>query len=88
MIFDASFENEKERLITDEVSRNQGGVVASRYSRLESRRQAVEQINKMFGLEIEVNYRADYREADDEVMFSGETGDGEMQDMVVDLRTN
>lgn len=32
----------KERLITDEVTRNQGGTIASRYSRLESRRQAVE----------------------------------------------
>lgn len=81
-------QTKKERLITDEIIRSMGGVIASRYSRLESRRQAVEQINKMFGLEIEVNYRADYREADDEVMFSGATGDGEMQDMVIDLRTN
>lgn len=52
----------KERLITDEVTRNQGGVVASRYSRLESRRQACEQINKMFGLNISCDYREDYRE--------------------------
>lgn len=47
----------KERLISDEVSRNQGGVVASRYPRLESRKQACEKINKMFGLNIEVEYR-------------------------------
>lgn len=67
----------KERMISDEVIRNMGGTIASRYSRLESRRQAVEQINKMFGLDIEVNYRADYREADDELMLSGDTGDGE-----------
>lgn len=67
----------KERMISDEVIRNMGGTIASRYSRLESRRQAVEQINKMFGLNIEVNYRADYREADDELMLSGDTGDGE-----------
>lgn len=50
----------KERLITDEVTRNQGGTIASRYSRLESRREAVEKINKMFGTNIEVNYREDY----------------------------
>lgn len=50
----------KERLITDEVTRNQGGVVASRYSRLESRRKGVEKINKMFGTNIEVNYREDF----------------------------
>lgn len=56
----------KERLITDEVTRNQGGVVASRYSRLESRRQACEQINKMFGLNISCEYREDYREIDED----------------------
>lgn len=67
----------KERMISDEVIRNMGGTIASRYSRLESRRQAVEQINKMFNLNIEVNYRADYREADDELMLSGDTGTGE-----------
>ena len=77
----------KERMISDEVIRNMGGTIASRYSRLESRRQAVEQINKMFGLDIEVNYRADYREADDELMLSGDTGDGEKTIMVTDMRT-
>lgn len=54
----------KERLITDEVTRNQGGTIASRYSRLESRRQAVEKINDMFGTNIEVNYREDYQYVD------------------------
>ena len=77
----------KERMISDEVMRNQGGTIASRYSRLESRRQACEQINEMFGLDIECNYREDYREADDEVMFAGQTGDGKMSDTVIDLRT-
>lgn len=52
----------KERLITDEVTRNQGGTIASRYSRLESRRQAVEKINAMFGTNIEVNYREDFQQ--------------------------
>ena len=77
----------KERMISDEVIRNMGGTIASRYSRLESRRQAAEQINNMFGLNIEVNYRADYREADDELMLSGDTGDGEKTIMVTDTRT-
>ena len=54
----------KERLITDEVTRNQGGTIASRYSRLESRRQAVKKINNMFGTNIEVNYREDFQEID------------------------
>ena len=78
----------KERMVTDEVIRNQGGVIASRYSRLQERRNAVEKINKMFNLNIEVNYRQDYREADDEVMFAGDSGDGSANDMVIDLRTN
>lgn len=48
--------NKKERLISDEVTRNMGGVVASRFSRLKARKQACEQINKMFGLNIDVEF--------------------------------
>lgn len=77
----------KERMISDEVMRNMGGVIASRYSRLESRRQAVKAINDMFGTNIEVNYRADYREADDELMLTGDTEEGEAVIMVTDTRT-
>lgn len=51
----------KERLITDEVTRNLGGVIASRYSRLEARRQACKDINKMFNLDIWCDYREDYQ---------------------------
>lgn len=54
----------KERLITDEVTRNQGGTIASRYGRLEARRQACKQINEMFGLDIWVDYREDYQVVD------------------------
>lgn len=79
----------KERLISDEVIRSQGGTIASRYSRLEMRRQACEAINKMFPeLDVWCDYRDDFREADDEVMMVGDTGDKRMTDMVVDLRTN
>lgn len=78
----------KERMISDEIMRNMGGVIASRYSRLESRRQACKKINNMFGLNIEVNYRADYREADDELMLTGSTEDGVPTEMVVDVRSN
>lgn len=51
----------KERMITDEVQRNQGGTIASRYSRLEARRKAVEKINAMFGTDISVDYREDFQ---------------------------
>lgn len=50
--------NKKERLITDEVTRNMGGVVASRFSRLEARKQACREINKMFDLDIDVEYKS------------------------------
>lgn len=63
----------KERMITDEVTRNLGGTVASRYSRLESRRDACRQINEMFGLDIWCDYRADFQEVDQE----DEDGDGD-----------
>ena len=56
----------KERMITDEVTRNQGGTVASRYSRLESRRQACKQINEMFGLDIWVEYREDFQDVEEQ----------------------
>lgn len=61
----------KERMITDEVARNQGGTVASRYSRLESRRQACKQINEMFGLDIWVEYREDLQDIEEEIDYRG-----------------
>ena len=77
----------KERLVSDEVVRSQGGTIASRYSRLEARREACRKINDMFGLNIDVDYREDYREMNDETMFNGDSGAGEMKTMVTDLRT-
>lgn len=77
----------KERLITDEAIRSQGGTIASRYSRLESRRIAAEKINKMFGTNIEVSYREDFRQTDDEYMIENQTEDNKLSPMVVDLRT-
>lgn len=64
----------KERMITDEVIRNQGGTIASRYSRLEARRQGCKQINEMFGLNIWCDYREDYQSIDNE---ANDTIDGE-----------
>lgn len=51
----------KERMIIDEVQRNQGGTIASRYSRLEARREAVDKINRMFGTDISVDFREDFQ---------------------------
>lgn len=54
----------RERMIKDEVTRNQGGTVASRYSRLESRREACKKINDMFGLDIWCDFREDFQSLD------------------------
>lgn len=68
----------KERLLTDEVTRNQGGTIASRYSRLEARRDACKEINKLFGLNIWCDYREDYQALSDDVLAEGDdvTDDG------------
>ena len=71
----------KERLITDEVTRNQGGTIASRYSRLESRREACKKINDMFGLNIWCDYREDYQQIDPE----NTTGETEREKEVDDI---
>ena len=47
----------KERMIKDEVNRLQGGVMANRYSRLNARQQACEEINRMFGTNMSVEFR-------------------------------
>ena len=52
----------KERMISDEVTRNLGGTYASRYSRLQARKDACKKINDMFGLNIDVEYRDDFNQ--------------------------
>lgn len=49
-------EQKKERLIIDEMNASQGGTIASRFSRFETRKRAIEEINKKFGTNIEVEY--------------------------------
>ena len=46
----------KERNIKDEVTLSQGGTIASRFSRFEPRKDAIEKINEKFGENIEVEY--------------------------------
>lgn len=71
----------RERLVTDEVVRNQGGTIASRYSRLEARREACKKINKMFGTNIEVYFRDDTKEFDDTFEGGIEVNDETSDDM-------
>ena len=49
-------EQKKERLIQDEMTASLGGTIASRYSRFEPRKRAIEEINKKFGTTIDVKY--------------------------------
>lgn len=51
--------DKKERLVSDEVGSNYGNVEVQRNVMLNSRRQAVKEINKMFGTEIEVSFNSD-----------------------------
>ena len=51
----------RERLISDEVIRSMGGTIANRFTRIEPRRKACEEINAMFGLNLECDYREDYQ---------------------------
>ena len=62
----------KERMVTDEVQRNQGGTIASRYSRLEARREAVGKINRMFGTDISVDYREDFQDTNEDGTGEGD----------------
>lgn len=46
----------KERNIKDEVQAMQGGTIASRFSRFEPRKKAIDMINEKFGTDIKVKY--------------------------------
>lgn len=79
-ISNVSFQK-RERMVSDEVTRSQGGTVASRYSRLNARRQACEQINKMFGLNIECDFREDYQLSEEVMDFTKDNQSGEKENI-------
>ena len=56
----------KERLVANEAILSMGGTLASRSSRLDMRKNACEQINKMFGLNIDVTYNEELEITEDE----------------------
>lgn len=69
--------NKRERMIKDEVQRTQGGVVASRFSRLKAREEACEQINTLFGLDLSVHYNDELDASFDDVSRETMTEDME-----------
>lgn len=74
--------NKKERLITDEVYRSMGGTLANRNSALKMRQQACEQINKLFGLNVSVEF--------DESLLKEQAGNmtGESAETIEEVRVD
>ena len=50
--------DKKERLISDEVVNSMGDVEAERFTRLNARKQACKEINRLFGLDVKVDFRS------------------------------
>lgn len=48
----------KERLVSNEVMSNMGDVEAQRFTRLNARKQACQEINRIFGLEVDCDFRS------------------------------
>ena len=69
-------EQKKERMIRDEMSASQGGTIASRFSRFEPRKRAIDEINKKFGTNIEVSY------------YDGEPTTEEVKEMLEEVDLN
>ena len=69
-------EQKKERMIRDEMSASQGGTIASRFSRFEPRKRAIDEINKKFGTNIEVSY------------YDGEPTTEEVKEMLEEVDIN
>ena len=69
-------EQKKERMIKDEMSASQGGTIASRFSRFEPRKRAIDEINKKFGTNIEVSY------------YDGEPTTEEVEEMIGEVELN
>lgn len=61
--------DKKERLISSEVYTNMGDVEIQRFTRLNARKQACEEINKLFGLNIDCEFRSGiYIQTSDEMI--------------------
>lgn len=69
-------EQKKERMIRDEMSASQGGTIASRFSRFEPRKRAIDEINKKFKTNIEVSY------------YDGEPTTEEVKEMIEEVELN
>lgn len=71
--------DKKERLVSDEVSSNDEDVLINRNSMLYARKIACEQINAMFGLNIDVKFRNDFMEEKQEEYIAIDNTDNEVE---------
>jgi len=74
----------RERLIAAEIAGDKASSVAQQFVRLEPRRKASEEINKMFGLNVEVTYRR----LDDMAMLDYEIGVEGLEDNLATVSAN
>lgn len=56
---DNANQDKKERLVVDEVSANNGQIMVARNAAMKARKEAAEQINRMYGLSVQVVWNAD-----------------------------
>lgn len=74
-------EQKKERVIRDEMYASQGGTIASRFSRFEPRKRAIEQINAKFEENIKVRYYDGEPDMNDNVNKDEENEDVSVDDV-------
>lgn len=55
---EANTNDKAERLVSNEITSNMGGIESMRLNRLTSRQQAAERINRIFGLNVEVRFNS------------------------------
>ena len=74
----------RERLLAAEIAGDKASSVAQQFVRLEPRKKACEEINKMFGLNVEVTYRR----LDDMAMLDYEIGVEGLEDNLATVSAN
>lgn len=74
----------KERMLSEEVQRNMGATVASRYSPLDMRKKALEEVNRRYGekygFEATVEYKSDYLDVGTPYDGDGVDAEAEVQE--------
>lgn len=75
----------KERNITDEIKAMQGGTIASRFSRFEPRKKAIDEIKQKFGIELKVKYYDGIPSSVEEFEESLDTESEEVDENVMEI---